>query len=184
MSLSDLAALGSFVSGFAVLLSLIYLALQVRQTKRNQQIAIRHSRATRVVDLHLAPRGPRRRGCMAARLGEPAGAHSNRAEPVQQSLSSALLPLRRLVLSTRGGTLERRRLRDRRCWRSALGEKPRLSSRLEPRATQLWRTVPGLHGRSGRRVRRRAPRGPVTGGVDLSLEEWKDAFASEASRTS
>ncbi|HVZ85847.1 MAG TPA: hypothetical protein VHG72_02690 [Polyangia bacterium] len=53
MSLSDLAALGSFVSGFAVLISLIYLALQVRQTKRNQQIAIRHSRATRVVDLHL-----------------------------------------------------------------------------------------------------------------------------------
>jgi hypothetical protein len=29
MSLSDLASLGSFVSGFAVLISLIYLALQV-----------------------------------------------------------------------------------------------------------------------------------------------------------
>jgi hypothetical protein len=33
MSLSDLASLGSFVSGFAVLISLIYLALQVRQWK-------------------------------------------------------------------------------------------------------------------------------------------------------
>src|SRR5215467_2249418 len=54
MSLSDLASLGSFVSGFAVLMSLLYLALQVRQTKRNQQIAIRHSRATRIVELHLA----------------------------------------------------------------------------------------------------------------------------------
>ena len=53
MSLSDLASVGSFVSGFAVLISLIYLALQVRQTKRNQQIAIRHSRATRIVELHL-----------------------------------------------------------------------------------------------------------------------------------
>ncbi|HJW41548.1 MAG TPA: hypothetical protein VJ476_10015 [Rhizomicrobium sp.] len=31
MSLSDLASIGSFVSGFAVLLSLVYLASQVRQ---------------------------------------------------------------------------------------------------------------------------------------------------------
>jgi hypothetical protein len=54
MSLSDLASLGSFVSGFAVLVSLIYLALQVRQTKRNQQISIRHSRASRIVELQLA----------------------------------------------------------------------------------------------------------------------------------
>lgn len=54
MSLSDLASLGSFISGIAVLTSLIYLALQVRQTKRNQQIAIRHTRASRVVELHLA----------------------------------------------------------------------------------------------------------------------------------
>jgi hypothetical protein len=58
MSLSDLASLGSFVSGFAVLLSLIYLALQVRQTKRNQQIAIRHSRASRIVELQLALADP------------------------------------------------------------------------------------------------------------------------------
>jgi hypothetical protein len=36
------------------LISLIYLSLQVRQTKRNQQIAIRHSRATRIVELQLA----------------------------------------------------------------------------------------------------------------------------------
>jgi hypothetical protein len=54
MSLSDLASLGSFVSGFAVLASLIYLSLQVRLAKRNQQIAIRHSRVTRTVELHLA----------------------------------------------------------------------------------------------------------------------------------
>jgi len=54
MSLSDLASLGSFVNGVAVLISLIYLSLQVRQTKRNQQIAIRHSRASRIVELQLA----------------------------------------------------------------------------------------------------------------------------------
>src|SRR5580704_8881957 len=58
MSLSDLASLGSFVSGVAVLTSLIYLALQVRQTERNQQISIRHSRASRIVELHLALADP------------------------------------------------------------------------------------------------------------------------------
>ena len=58
MSLSDLASLGSFVSGLAVLTSLIYLALQVRQTERNQQISIRHSRASRIVELELALADP------------------------------------------------------------------------------------------------------------------------------
>src|SRR6185369_1973473 len=37
MTLSDLAAIGSLVSGFAVLISLVYLSLQVKQTERNQQ---------------------------------------------------------------------------------------------------------------------------------------------------
>ena len=37
MTLSDLASLGSFISGFAVLISLIYVAVQIRQTERNQQ---------------------------------------------------------------------------------------------------------------------------------------------------
>ena len=54
MSLSDLASIGSLVSGAAVLGSLIYLALQVRQTDRNQQAAIRQGRTTRAIDLLLA----------------------------------------------------------------------------------------------------------------------------------
>jgi hypothetical protein len=58
MGLSDLAALGSFVSGFAVLTSLIYLALQVRQSERNQKISIRHSRVSRIVDLQVALADP------------------------------------------------------------------------------------------------------------------------------
>ena len=58
MSLSDLASLGSLVSGVAVLGSLIYLALQLRQTDRNQQALIRHSRSSRTVDLMLARLDP------------------------------------------------------------------------------------------------------------------------------
>lgn len=38
MSLSDLASIGSFVSGVAVLASLIYLALQVRQNTHAHRV--------------------------------------------------------------------------------------------------------------------------------------------------
>jgi hypothetical protein len=58
MSLSDLASVGSLVSGLAVLISLLYLALQVRQTERNQQISIRHSRVSRIVELQVALADP------------------------------------------------------------------------------------------------------------------------------
>jgi len=58
MSLSDWASLGSLVSSIAVLISLIYLALQVRQAERNQQASIRQGRATRVVDIILAAGEP------------------------------------------------------------------------------------------------------------------------------
>lgn len=50
MSLSDLASLGSFVSGFAVLVSLIYLALQVRQAERNQRAIIHQGRVEQSAD--------------------------------------------------------------------------------------------------------------------------------------
>ena len=71
MSLSDLASLGSLVSGVAVLISLVYLALQVRQTERNQQISIRHSRVSRTVDLHLALADPAVANAWLHGLGSP-----------------------------------------------------------------------------------------------------------------
>jgi hypothetical protein len=50
MSLSDLASLGSFVSGIAVLVSLIYLSLQVRQTEKNQKAIVQQGRIARSSD--------------------------------------------------------------------------------------------------------------------------------------
>ena len=50
MSLSDLASLGSFVSGLAVLVSLVYLALQVRQAEKNQRAVLNQGYITRVTD--------------------------------------------------------------------------------------------------------------------------------------
>jgi hypothetical protein len=51
MSLNDLASLGSFVSGVAVLISLVYLALQVRHAERYQRAQITHTRTTRGIDI-------------------------------------------------------------------------------------------------------------------------------------
>ena len=55
MSLSDLASLGSFVSGLAVLVSLVFLYFQLRQvnrqveqTERNQRALVQQGRAARL----------------------------------------------------------------------------------------------------------------------------------------
>jgi len=61
MSLSDLASIGSFISGLAVLISLIFLYFQLRQVnaqalqaERTQHATIRHTRAARIVEINLA----------------------------------------------------------------------------------------------------------------------------------
>ena len=53
MSLSDLASIGSFVSGLAVVTTLLFLLLQMRQTNRNQKALMQQGRSARVVDLIL-----------------------------------------------------------------------------------------------------------------------------------
>jgi hypothetical protein len=58
MTLSDLASIGSLVSGVAVLISLIYLALQMRQSERNQRAMIQQARASRTSDLMVSVSQP------------------------------------------------------------------------------------------------------------------------------
>ena len=53
MSLSDLASLGSFVSGAAVLVSLVYLSLQIRQNSRHTRALIHQGRIDRLFDMNL-----------------------------------------------------------------------------------------------------------------------------------
>ena len=47
MSLSDLASLGSFVSGVAVVVTLIFLVLQMRRANRYQRASMQMGRAAR-----------------------------------------------------------------------------------------------------------------------------------------
>jgi hypothetical protein len=58
MTLADWASIGSLVGSATVLISLVYLALQVRQAELNQQASIRQGRATRSVDIILAAGDP------------------------------------------------------------------------------------------------------------------------------
>ena len=53
MTLSDLASIGSFVSGIAVLASLIYVSLQVKQNSKHTRALILQGRAARITSQYL-----------------------------------------------------------------------------------------------------------------------------------
>jgi len=53
MTLSDLASIGSFVSGVAVVVSFVFLGLQIRQANRNQRSVIQQGRANNSLELML-----------------------------------------------------------------------------------------------------------------------------------
>jgi len=53
VNLADLASIGSFVSGIAVVVSLIYLALQVRHAHKAQRALMHQARTERVINAAL-----------------------------------------------------------------------------------------------------------------------------------
>lgn len=177
MSLSDLASLGSFVSGFAVLISLIYLALQVSQTKRNQQIAIRHSRVSRVVDLHLALADPAVASAWLHGSGSP-------EQITQVELSQFTNLCRALFFHFEDSFYQREEglLNDDAFETVVAGV--RFSAR-SPGWRAAWRiSRSNFGGRFLGFMDGLVAAAAVEPPVDLSLEAWKSAFASEASRTS
>lgn len=177
MSLSDLASLGSFVSGFAVLISLIYLSLQVRQTKRNQQIAIRHSRASRIVDLQLALADSGVANAWLHGSGSP-------EEITQAELGQFINLCRALFFHFEDSFYQREEglLNDDAFETVVAGA--RLSAR-SPGWRAAWTLArPNFAGRFLAFMDAVVARSAVEPPVDLSVEAWKAAFASEASRTS
>jgi hypothetical protein len=175
MSLSDLASLGSFVNGLAVLISLIYLSLQVRQTKRNQQIAIRHSRASRIVELQLALANPGVADAWLHGSGSP-------QEITHIELSQYINLCRALFFHFEDSFYQREEglLNDDAFETVVAGA--RLSAR-SPGWRAAWRIArPNFGGRFRDFMDGVVAGSAVEPPVDLSLEAWKVAFASEASR--
>jgi hypothetical protein len=73
MPLSDLASIGTLISGIAVVISLIYLAFQIRQNTRHQRASMQQGRAARTVDLLLRTAEPdMARAILRGRMAEPA----------------------------------------------------------------------------------------------------------------
>lgn len=175
MSLSDLASLGSFVSGFAVLISLIYLALQVKQTKRNQQIAIRHSRATRIVELQLALADPGVAGAWLRGSASPQGL-------TQTELAQFMNLCRALFFHFEDSFYQREEgLLNDDAWQTVVAG-ARLSAR-SPGWRAAWKMArPNFGGRFRDFLDGVVADSAVEAPVDLSLEAWKAAFASELSR--
>jgi len=58
MTLADLASIGGFVSGIAVVITLIFLLLQMRQANLNQRALMQQMRSARVSDLLLKATEP------------------------------------------------------------------------------------------------------------------------------
>jgi hypothetical protein len=54
MTLTDWAALGGLVSSAAVVVSLVYLARQIRMSERQTRANMSFGRATRIIDINLA----------------------------------------------------------------------------------------------------------------------------------
>ena len=109
MSLNDLASLGTFVSSFAVLVSLIFLGIQTRQSTRNQRATIHHERLATVQELALLGTQAE-----AAELGIRGSAGDESLSPVQtrQYLTVSLCTLRimeELFYQHRDGMLDEAR---------------------------------------------------------------------------
>src|SRR5215472_12690648 len=56
--LSDLASIGSLVSGVAVVVSLVFLAMQIRQANANQKSLMQQGRSARTVDMLMKMSDP------------------------------------------------------------------------------------------------------------------------------
>jgi len=177
MTLSDLASVGSFVSGVAVLTSLIYLALQVRLAERNQQVSIRHSRVSRTVELHLALADPAVADAWLHGLGRP-------QEITQTELSQFINLCRAHFFHFEDSFYQRQgKLLNDDAFETVVSG-ARLLAR-NPGFRAAWKMArPNFGGRfldfMDGVVAGSAAKPPV----DLSIEAWKVAFASEASRTS
>jgi len=177
MSLSSLASLGSFVSGFAVLISLIYLARQVRQTEHNQKISIRHSRVSRIVELQVALADPAVADAWLHGSGNP-------QEITQTELSQFFNLCRAHFFHFEDSFYQREEglLNDNAFETVVAGA--RLLAR-SPGLRAAWRMArPNFGGRFLDFMDGVVAGSALEPPVDLSVEAWKVAFASEVSRTS
>jgi hypothetical protein len=106
MSLSDLASLGSFVSGVAILVSLIYVALQLRQSAKHQRALMNQGYVGRVIEILRWVTEP---GNAELRVRVFAGETTFKAEELErlrQFVRGGVLNAQDIYLQNRSGLLD------------------------------------------------------------------------------
>jgi hypothetical protein len=106
VTLSDLASIGSLVSGVAVLVSLIYLALQVRQAEKNQRALMNQGTAARVSEAILALAQPPLAGLSARAQSGETDFSAEEINQLRLILRVALLSLQDALIQYRAGLVD------------------------------------------------------------------------------
>jgi hypothetical protein len=130
MSLADLASLASSV---AVVVSLLFLGLQIRQSNRNQRSLMQQGRSARNVEL-LSRLSDPRVSDVISRAANGETLSDQDCFVLYGYLTSVFLELRRLLLSVSSGHAGSQELGVRRYHLEALAGQPCLSRGLEVRA--------------------------------------------------
>jgi hypothetical protein len=171
MTLSDLASIGSLVSGFAVLVSLVYLGVQVRQSERSQRALVQQGRAGRMVDMFI-------------RLAEPATNRTiSRFMSGDESVSSDEFSQFRLLFQAMTYSQEDTFLQHK------LGlikddEFDGFRERMKgffaaPAARAIWRQTRSSHGAEFRAFLDDVVRESRSTPPSDPMEDWKEALAAE-----
>ena len=106
MTLSDLASIGSLVSGVAVLISLIYLALQVRQAEKNQRALMNQGTAARVSEALLALAQPQFAGLSSRAQSGDTDFSAQEINQLRMILRVSLLSLQDALVQHRAGLVD------------------------------------------------------------------------------
>jgi hypothetical protein len=106
MSLSDLAALGSFISGVAVVITLVFLLLQTRQTLKNQRSLMQQGRTARIVDLIFRQTDPQLMDVMVRGRAGDATLEQLQVETFLSVARASLISMEDTYLQHRLGTID------------------------------------------------------------------------------
>jgi hypothetical protein len=106
MTLSDVASIAAIFSSIAVAVSLVYVALQVRQAEKNQRAVIQQGRANRVSDAALALSEPGTAAIMGKGAREPEAFTAEELERFLTICRAAFISAEDSFLQHRAGLLD------------------------------------------------------------------------------
>jgi hypothetical protein len=136
MSLSDLASIGSFVSGVAVVVTLALLLIQTRQANRNQKALMQQGRSARTVALLATLSEPRYGDIVVRAEACDLTLTPSEAQSYMRLCGAFFANCEDSYLQFRTGTL------DRRGWEADLATLKQLASM--PSARVAWSFVRGF----------------------------------------